>query len=43
MRGRLAKFQPYLPPDLEGGYLAERLFDLAGAAELARRSGFPLV
>lgn len=43
VRGKLAKFQPYLPPDLEGEYLAERLFDLAGAVELARCSRFLLV
>ncbi len=42
-RGRLAKFQPYLPADLERAYLAERLFDLPGAVELARSSEFPLV
>jgi ATP-dependent Lhr-like helicase len=42
-RGKLAKFQPYLPPDLEGAYLAERLFDLVGAADVARSSEFPLV
>ena len=29
-RGRLSKFQPLLPPDLEARFLAERLFDLAG-------------
>ena len=29
-RGRLTKFQPLLPPDLEARFLAERLFDVAG-------------
>lgn len=29
-RGRLSKFQPLLPPDLEAQFLAERLFDIAG-------------
>ncbi len=42
VRGKLAKFQPYLPPDLEGSYLAERLFDLEGAAQLAKGSEFTL-
>lgn len=42
-RARMSKFQPYLPPDLEGSYLAERLFDLRGAAELARNSEFATV
>jgi ATP-dependent Lhr-like helicase len=29
-RGRLSKFQPLLPPDLEAQFLAERLFDIEG-------------
>jgi ATP-dependent Lhr-like helicase len=29
-RGRLSKFQPLLPPDLEAQFLAERLFDIRG-------------
>jgi len=29
-RGRLSKFQPLLPPDLEARFLAERLFDIRG-------------
>jgi len=29
-RGRLSKFQPLLPPDLEAQFLAERVFDIAG-------------
>jgi ATP-dependent Lhr-like helicase len=29
-RGRLSKFQPLLPPDLEARFLAERLFDVEG-------------
>ena len=29
-RGRLSKFQPLLPPDLEARFLAERLFDIGG-------------
>ena len=41
-RGRLTKFQPYLPPELEGAYLAERLFDLEGVAHLARAADFTL-
>jgi hypothetical protein len=32
-RGRLSKFQPLLPPDLEAQFLAERLFDIAGLWE----------
>jgi ATP-dependent Lhr-like helicase len=32
-RGRLSKFQPLLPPDLEARFLAERLFDIAGLQE----------
>ncbi|CAA9462704.1 MAG: ATP-dependent helicase [uncultured Rubrobacteraceae bacterium] len=42
-RGRLAKFQPYLPRYLEGSYLAEELFDFAGTAELAREAVFPVI
>ncbi len=42
-RGKLAKFQPYLPPDLEGAYLADKLFDVHGASELARKSEFEVV
>lgn len=42
-RGQLAKFQPYLPRDLEGSYLAEKLFDLEGTARLARESAFPVI
>lgn len=34
-RGRLSKFQPYLPPRVEARFLAERLFDLGGAVQLA--------
>ena len=29
-RGRLSKFQPLLPPELEAQFLAERLFDVKG-------------
>lgn len=29
-RGRLSKFQPLLPPDMEAQFLAERLFDIEG-------------
>ena len=32
-RGRLSKFQPLLPPDLEARFLAERLFDIEGLLE----------
>jgi len=32
-RGRLSKFQPLLPPDLEARFLAERLFDIQGLQE----------
>jgi ATP-dependent Lhr-like helicase len=32
-RGRLSKFQPLLPPDLEAQFLAERLFDIVGLRE----------
>lgn len=42
-RGRLAKFQPYLPRDLEGSYLAGELFDFAGTAEFSKESVFPVV
>jgi hypothetical protein len=28
--GRLSKFQPFLPSDLEEQFLADRLFDVAG-------------
>lgn len=42
-RGRLAKFQPYLPHDLEGAYLAEKLFDVPGVATLAAEAEFPVV
>ncbi len=42
-RGQLAKFQPYLPHDLEGSYLAEKLFDFEGTARLARESAFPVI
>ena len=42
-RTRLAKFQPYLPEDLEALYLSRELLDLPGAAALASESGFPVV
>jgi hypothetical protein len=42
-RGRLAKFQQYLPQDLEGSYLAKEVFDFATTAKLARDSTFPIV
>jgi ATP-dependent Lhr-like helicase len=32
-RGRLSKFQPLLPPDLEARFLAERLFDIEGLVD----------
>ena len=32
-RGRLSKFPPLLPPDLEAQFLAERLFDIEGLVE----------
>lgn len=32
-RGRLSKFQPLLPADLEARFLAERLFDIVGLQE----------
>lgn len=34
-RGRLSKFQPYLPAALEQRFLTERLLDIEGAAEVA--------
>jgi hypothetical protein len=37
-RGRLSKFQPLLPPDLEAQFLAERLFDIAGLREFLTES-----
>ena len=42
-RGNLAKFQPYLPPSLEGAYLSERMFDVVGVSSLARGSAFEIV
>ncbi len=42
-RGRLAKFQPYLPQHLEALYLAQEMLDIPGAANLARKSEFPVV
>jgi hypothetical protein len=42
-RGRLAKFQPYLPRDLEALYLAQEMLDIPGAANLASKSEFPVV
>ena len=42
-RGRLAKFQPYLPQDLEALYLSRELLDIRGAATLAAESTFPIV
>ena len=42
-RGDESKFQPYLPPNLEGSYLADKLFDLEGASKLARESEFLIV
>ena len=42
-RGRLAKFQPYLPPDLEAAYLAKELFDFAATAGFAKDSAFPIL
>jgi ATP-dependent Lhr-like helicase len=32
-RGRLSKFQPLLPPDLEARFLADRLFDIEGLVD----------
>lgn len=37
-RGRLSKFQPLLPPDLEARFLAERLFDIVGLREFLSES-----
>jgi len=37
-RGRLSKFQPLLPPDLEARFLAERLFDIVGLQEFLDQS-----
>ena len=42
-RGRLAKFQPYLPERLEALYLSRELLDIPGVAALAQESEFPLV
>ena len=42
-RGRLAKFQPYLPGHLEALYLSRELLDIPGVAALARESDFPIV
>lgn len=42
-REKLAKFQQYLPPDLESAYLADRMFDFSGVAVLSSKSSFPLV
>ena len=42
-RGRLAKFQPYLPRDLEALYLAREILDIPGAANLASKSKFPVL
>ncbi len=42
-RGRLAKFQPYLPQNLEALYLARELLDIPGAANVAAESEFPIV
>lgn len=39
-RGRLAKFQPYLPPSLEASFLVQELLDIPGTATLARESSF---
>ncbi len=36
-RGRLSKFQPLLPPDLEAQFLADRLFDIAGLQDWLNR------
>ena len=38
-RGRLSKFQPLLPPDLEARFLAERLFDIAGLQQYLAECG----
>jgi hypothetical protein len=42
-RGRLAKFQPYLPQDLEALYLSRELLDIPGTAALAAEAEFPVV
>lgn len=42
-RGKLAKFQPYLPPNLEGTYLSGKLFDVKGVSNLAREAGFEAI
>ncbi len=42
-RGKLAKFQPYLPADLEGEYLANKLFDLQGMSSLVKEAGFEII
>ena len=42
-RGKLTKFQPYLPPELEGAYLADKLFDLEGMAQIVRESSFSVL
>ena len=34
-RARLSKFQPYLPQQLEHRFIADRIFDLPGAQEMA--------
>lgn len=39
-RGRLSKFQPLLPPDLEAQFITEQLFDIVGLGEwLQQRTG----
>lgn len=35
-RGRLSKFQPLLPPDLEARFIIERLFDIKGLQDWIR-------
>jgi len=35
-RGRLSKFQPLLPPEIEARFLAERLFDVEGLQQWLR-------
>jgi hypothetical protein len=40
-RGRLSKFQPLLPSDLEAQFLAERLFDIEGLLEWLQLSHKP--
>lgn len=42
-RGKMSKFQPYLPSNLEGSYLAKKLFDFDGVANLARESEFTII